>query len=482
MTEANTFTNLGRAFQEKVLVAMMQDQVWATHFIEVFDVDQCFEFAHLKLLSSLYIDHFLKRRVFPSRELLIDMVKDKLTNNNDTTLKEHIIAFIQRVDSNKDLGDLSWVKEKAFSFCRQQRMKKALLESIDLISSDQYDSVVNVIKGAISDGIPQSIGMYYTSGQDIDARYSKVDRNTVLTGIPEIDDRRILNGGLGAGELGVVCAPTSVGKSQLLVMLGANALRKKKNVVHYTLEMSERLVGVRYDSNICDISSTDCYQMKDSIKQWFETHEKDVGQLFIKEYPTRSITVNNIQMHLEKLAYDQFKPDLVIVDYASIMRSTEKHTEMRHGLSAIIQELRGLAQEHQVPVWTALQSNKEGARSDYIDVTNMAESYGQAAEADFVLGLQRKPEHKATGFGSLYIAKNRNGMDGLNFKIHLDTSKSKLRILSEEEASDFEKMSAPSPEQQAEEIRCKARSFATVLRDNKDLFKPVGGQHDYKRH
>jgi hypothetical protein len=99
----------------------------------------------------------------------------------------------------------------------------------------------------------------------------------------------------------------------------------------------------------------------------------------------------------------------------------------------VIQEIRKMAKELDVPVWTALQSNKEGAKSDIVDLTNLAESYGQAAEADFVLGLQRMSTQKATGFGTLFIAKNRFGIDGLQFKVHVDTARSKMRILSADE-------------------------------------------------
>ena len=97
-----------------------------------------------------------------------------------------------------------------------------------------------------------------------------------------------------------------------------------------------------------------------------------------------------------------------------------------------------MAKELDVPVWTALQSNKEGAKSDIVDLTNLAESYGQAAEADFVLGLQRMSTQKSTGFGTMFIAKNRFGIDGIPFKIHLDTARSKLRVLSDDEVGSMQ--------------------------------------------
>lgn len=221
--------------------------------------------------------------------------------------------------------------------------------------------------------------------------------------------------------------------SHLLTHFGAQALLAGKNVYHYTMELNERYVGIRYDSHLTGINSSDCSDAKESIKEYFETNKDNLGRLIIKEYPARSITCNTIKAHIEKMSYKGIKPDLILIDYAGIIRSTERYDLPRLEMQYVIQEIRKMAKELDVPVWTALQSNKEGAKSDIVDLTNLAESYGQAAEADFVLGLQRMSTQKATGLGTLFIAKNRFGIDGLQFKVHVDTARSKMRILSADE-------------------------------------------------
>lgn len=276
-----------------------------------------------------------------------------------------------------------------------------------------------------------SPGLDYNN--DIDARYSETYRNCVKTGIPELDDRKILNGGLGSGEIGIVVSATGVGKSHCLIHFGAQALLQGKNVFYYTMELNERYTGIRFDSHLTDIPSLECFDSKDLIKNWFDDHKDTLGRLIIKQYPARTITVNTMKAHIDKMSYKGIKPDLVVVDYAGIIRSTEKYELPRLEMQHVIQELRGFANDVQVPVWTALQSNKEGAKAEIVDTTNMAESYGQAGEADFVLGLQRLSTQKSTGLGNIFIAKNRFGIDGVQYKIHLDTGRSKLRILSQDE-------------------------------------------------
>lgn len=431
MSTAPLFNKLGTNFQAKVLQALLTDRSWSAQFIEVFNVDECLEPVYLKLIASKFINYYHSYKEFPTMDLLITIIKDDLSNNQDLVIREQCQAFLQKVIRNEDGNDLPWVKEKAFTFCRQQLLKKALSQSVDIILTDKYETVVDIMKNAIAAGVASTAGHDYNN--DIEARYSVTFRHAVKTGIPELDEKKIMGGGLGAGEIGIVCAPSGVGKSHLLTHFGAQALLAGKNVYHYTMELNERYVGIRYDSHLTGINSSDCSDAKESIKEYFETNKENLGRLIIKEYPARSITCNTIKAHIEKMSYKGVKPDLILIDYAGIIRSTERYELPRLEMQYVIQEIRKMAKELDVPIWTALQSNKEGAKSDIVDLTNLAESYGQAAEADFVLGLQRISTQKATGLGTLFIAKNRFGIDGLQFKVHVDTARSKMRILSADE-------------------------------------------------
>ena len=425
------FGNLGKSFQEKVLQALLTDRNWATQFIEVFSVDECLEPVYLKLIANKFINYYQAYKEFPTMELLITIIKDELSSNSDLVLREQCHGFLQKVIRSEEMNDLPWVKEKAFTFCRQQLLKKALSESVDIILTDKYETVVDIMKTAIAAGMASSPGHDYNN--DIDARYSVTFRHPIATGIAELDEKKVMAGGLGAGEIGIVCAPSGVGKSHLLTHFGAQALLKGKNVYHYTMELNERYVGIRYDSHLTEINSSDCIDAKDLIKNYFEANKEHLGRLIIKEYPARSITCNTIKAHIDKMSYKGVKPDLVLIDYAGIIRSTERYDLPRLEMQYVIQEIRKMAKELDCPVWTALQSNKDGAKSDIVDLTNLAESYGQAAEADFVIGLQRLSTQKATGLGTLFIAKNRFGIDGLQYKVHVDTTRSKLRGLSSDE-------------------------------------------------
>ena len=435
MTEDKRTFKYDLVFQEKILQAMLMDSQWAVQFAEVLDIDY-FQYAHLKLIANKYVNHHRRYREFPSMELLLSMIKDELRNAGDVTLREEVKGFLVRVELKKDLGDLSFVKEKSLEFCKKAALQEALMKSVDLVATQNYDQIVNVVREALAAGNEENKGLDLS--EDIEARYSQTYRKTIPTGVPELDQKMILNGGLGAGELGFVVAATGVGKTHCLIHFGAAAIKIGKNVVHYTFELNERMVGIRYDSHLTDIPSLECYDRQDEIQKYFKDNTGTLGRLIVKYFPTGQASCETLRAHIEKLHNKGFIPDMVVVDYAGIMRSTEKETDMlRLKLKQVCEDLRLFAGDTQLPVWTAIQSNREGSTADVIDLTNLAESYGQAHVADFVLGLSRQSAQKSTGFGNIFIAKNRAGVDGVKYHVHLDTSRSKLKVLTDEEAIRF---------------------------------------------
>ena len=251
------------------------------------------------------------------------------------------------------------------------------------------------------------------------------------TGLPRIDAPDILDGGLGRGEIGVVTANTGVGKSHYLVAMGANALRNGKSVLHYTFELTETAVGRRYDSNLTNIDINDLMTSKKRVLDFYE--KEDLGRLIIKEYPTGAASVITIRNHIEKLSLKGFKPSLIVIDYADIMKSTKSYDSLRHELKLVYEELRNLAMELNIPVWTASQANRESANSDIVGLENMSEAYGKAMVADVVISLSRKAMEKSTGHGRLYVAKNRAGKDGILFPMLINTAQSRITLLDESE-------------------------------------------------
>lgn len=425
MSEA-LFKTYGKHFQERIFQGLLTDHQWASQMSEVMRPDY-FDLKYLAFLSDRYFKHFQKYKCFPTMQLLVSIVKEDLTQGPDAILKDQIIDFLTRIRSNPDVGDLGYVKEKSLDFCKRQAFREALEKAVEMVATDKFESVVDLMKNAVSVGMPNTVGHDFF--EDAEARFVKINRNPCPTGLEVIDGKDILRGGLGRGELGVVVAPTGVGKSHWLVAMGAHALKIGKNVVHYTFELTETAVGLRYDSNLCGIPANDVPDMKEDVLKTYEG--MDLGRLIIKEYPTGAATVQTLRSHIEKLNLKGFVPSLIIIDYADIMRSSRTFDSLRHELKLVYEELRNLAMELNIPIWTASQSNREGSNADVVGLENMSEAYGKAMVADVVMSLSRKPSEKAEGSGRLFVAKNRAGRDGILFPIHIDTSQSRIKVLDE---------------------------------------------------
>ena len=436
-----SFGSYGKSFQEKVMQALLSDRPWAEQLMEVFDVSY-FELKYLQFLADRYFGHAKKYKVFPTLQLLVTIIRDELKTGTDVVLRDQIIDYLTRMRSNPDPGDLQYVKEKTLDFCRKQALKQALENAVDQIQAEKYEQIVEEIKKAVCVGTTPQLGHDFF--QDYESRFTRLQRNCVATGLDELDRKDILNGGLGAGEIGVIVAPTGVGKSHFLTFLGANALRAGIDVLHYTMELSESAVGRRYDSNLCDIDSNDVIDDKDNIINKYKSMK--LGRLMIKEFPTSTATIYTLRSHIERLDLKGFRPGLIIIDYADIMRSTRQYDSLRHELKLIYEELRGFAGEKLIPIWTASQSNKEGANAEVVDLGNMSEAYGKAMVADVVISVSRKAHEKSGGWGRLFIAKNRAGRDGIVYPVKIDTAKSKFEIAGrasspEETVRDDEKVS-----------------------------------------
>lgn len=424
MNHESYFSKYGKDFQEKIFQALLSDHRWSAQMIEVMTHEH-FELKYLQYLCDRFFGFYIKYKNFPTLSLLVSMIRDELSQGNDVILRDQVIEYLTRVKTSPSLGDLDYVREKTLDFCKKQVLQQALEDSVKAISEENYEAVVNIMKDAVCKGTGSSIGHDFFV--DHEARFAKISRVCCPTGLAHLDSKDVMNGGLSRGEIGVVVAPTGVGKSHWLVAMGAEALRRGKNVLHYTFELSETAVGIRYDSNLCDIPSSDIIDSKEVVLKKYE--DADYGRLIIKQYPTGAASIVTLRNHIEKLSMKDFAPSLIIIDYADIMRSTRTYDSLRHELKLVYEELRNLAMELNIPVWTASQANREASNASVVGLENMSEAYGKAMVADVVLSISRKPEEKATGCGRLFVAKNRAGKDGVLFPIKIDTSRSAITII-----------------------------------------------------
>ena len=152
------------------------------------------------------------------------------------------------------------------------------------------------------------------------------------------------------------------------------------------------------------------------------------GKLIIKYYPTRSASVNTLAAHLKQMEIQEIKPDVVIVDYADILKPTTFYKEKRHATGETYENLRGMAGEFDVPIWTASQANRSSLEEEVIDASKVSEDYSKVMTADFVMSVSRKVEDKIANTGRVHVIKNRFGVDGITFPANINTNTGRIEV------------------------------------------------------
>ena len=449
MTEKASFSNYGKDFQEKLVYLIMTERPFCDQIGEVLDVS-FLELKYLQVLTSKIYEYKSKYTTHPSLKVLGSIIKSEVSPEDDA-VKEQVIDYFKRSITDVEmLRDSDYIKETSLDFCKKQKLKEAMMKSVKLLNNSSFDEISTVINDAIKLGADGNYGYDYK--KDFEERYMLKARNPVTTGWEKID--AICKGGLGSGELGVVIAPTGAGKSMVLVHLGAQAVKAGLNVVHYTLELSHTTIGQRYDSCLTGVHLKDLFSLKEQI---YEKVKDIEGNVIIKEYPTKSANTNTIRAHLDKLKQQGIPIDMIIVDYGDLLKplTAPRGSEKRHDLESIYEELRATAQIYECPLWTASQTNRSGLNAELITMEAVSESFNKCFVADFIFSLSRTITDKAKNRGKIFVAKNRNGKDGVPYPIKMDTSNIKLEVLE----SELEESEKPDAKKQKEKINQYYKEF-----------------------
>jgi|TARA_Y100001938_G_scaffold106965_1_gene146065 replicative DNA helicase len=414
MSDKSTLSQFGHVFQAKIISSLLSDKKFIQTICDILEPEY-FDSDANKWIAKEIRDYFFEYKTSPTLEVM----KVKIDEMENEVLQVSVVENLKESWRNVNSTDLQFVQEQTLEFCRNQVMKNAIMDSVDLIEVGQYDQIKKLVDEAMKAGSDRDLGHDYIEG--IEERLTKSTRETVKTGWDPIDE--VMDGGLGGGELGVVVAPAGIGKTWCLQSMGASAVKNGLNVVHYTLELNQNYVGLRYDTVFSGVTTADIKYYQDDVKKKIDQLK---GTLLIKYFPTKSATVQTLAAHLSQIEIQGTKPDLVLVDYADILKGMG--SEKRHVLENIYEDLRGLAGEIECPIWTASQANRSSLEEDVIDATKVAEAYSKVMIADFVVSVSRKVEDKIANTSRFHVIKNRFGIDGITFPSSMNTNIGKIEI------------------------------------------------------
>lgn len=415
MTTLSKLSQYGPTFQIKVIGSLLTDRDFLITISESLS-DEYFENTSHQWIIKEILKYFNKYHTVPS----MDALKVEIQKIENEVLKIAIKEQLSQAYKESEQTDAQYIKDEFLGFCRNQQMKKAIITSADLLATNDFESIRQIIHNALKIGDVRSIGHEYE--KDIETRYREDNRAPIP--FPWDVFNNITQGGYGKGELVILFGNPGGGKSWGAVAMAAHAAKLGYNVLYYTLELSETYVARRMDANLLNIPVDQIIKHREEVEK---LTEELPGKIRIKEFPSGKTTLDNIEQHIEQLKtqYD-FNPDVIFIDYIDLLKNSAR--DRLEGTEDIYTSVRGLARELGLPIVTPSQANRSGAKSDIIEGDNIAGSYSKLMIGDIVLSLARNRKDKLEGTGRWHVMKNRLGSDGMTFGSRIDTSTGYIEI------------------------------------------------------
>jgi len=385
-----------------------------------------------KILFSVIREFITEYNNIPTK----DIIKISFGDRNDITEDEYkdSIEFIDTLESKEDNFD--WLIDQTEKFCKDKAVYNAIMESIHIIdgkSANTENVIPEILSDALSVSFDEHIGHDYI--KDSDDRYDFYHR--IESRIPfDLEFFNIItNGGTPQKTLNVVLAGTGVGKSLFMCHHAANCLTQNKNVLYITLEMAEERIAERIDANIMDITMDELKELPKEMynKKLNRATSKISGKLIVKEYPTATANANHFKILIDELKMKKkFIPDIIFIDYLNICSSSRLRTggnvNSYQYIKSIAEELRGLAVEYSVPVFTATQTNRQGFSNSDVGLEDTSESFGLPATADFMFAIISTEELEEQGQVLVKQLKNRYNDAFSNKKFVVGITRAKMKL------------------------------------------------------
>ena len=372
-----------------------------------------------------------------------DAILIELNSRRDINEEElqHIKDYVVSVENTE--SDDQWLLETTEKFCKDRAVHNAVLAGIKILDNKDKtqtpEAIPHILSEALSVSFDKSVGHDYI--EDAESRFKFYHTKEKRYQFDLDYMNRITKGGVPSKTLNIALAGTGVGKSLFMCHVAASYLLQGLNVLYITLEMAEERIAERIDANLLDVTMEDLHDMPQSLYDGKikKLREKTQGRLIIKEYPTASAHSGHFKSLINELALKKsFKPDVIFIDYLNICSSARfkgGNISSYFYIKAIAEELRGLAVEANVPIFSATQTTRTGFVSTDLGLEDTSESFGLPATADFMFALMSNEELEKLGQMKVKQLKNRYNDPSVNRAFIIGVDRSKMRLYDVQQSS-----------------------------------------------
>ena len=431
-TNNQSFNFLGQSFQLKLLSQLFSDRKFSERIINVIQT-KYFDNMNYRQIVVFIKDYYEKYENIPTYDNIIQTISIEV---KDDIQKEYLHSLVKEI-KKQTLEDSKYIQDISLKFCKQQSLKKALQYCNKVLEKgefENYDKLEEKLRETLNIGEENDDGIDVMSG--LDDVLSEDYRHPIPTGISGID--KTIGGGLSKGELGVILAPTGVGKTTMLTKISNTGKNLGYNVLQIIFEDTDVEIRRKHISCWTGIELSELSKNKEKIiKKLSELKNEDnfnKGRLFIRRFPSDATTINMIKNFVKRQISIGFKPDIIVLDYLDCVIPNRKIEDINAGEGSVIRSFESMLFEFNMAGWVALQGNRGSLSADIVQLDKMGGSIKRAQVGHLVISIAKSLQQKELGLATIAILKSRFGRDGVvfenctfdNSRVHIDTNKKNI--------------------------------------------------------
>jgi replicative DNA helicase len=411
MSITKKFDYLGTTFQQQLLNQIIVDKDFSRSIIDVIETDY-FDNKYFKIITQMIKEYYLKYEHTPNFETLKQLTKSEIQQEMASKIIIDTLTKIKDVS----IEGAEFVQEKAMKFCKQQELQKVMHTAQKIIDDgefENYDTLERLVREALQVGEREDnmSDVFYNLDEVLNEDY----RHPVPMGIPGID--RLLKGGLAKGEIGVVLAPTGVGKSTLLTKIANHAFNIGKNVLQVFFEDNPKIIQRKHITLWTKIHPDDLSERKGEVMvKVQEVRDTMENKLILKKLPSDTVTMGQIKNQVRKMIADGVNIDVILLDYIDCVVPERNLGDEWKSEGSVMRAFEAMCHELDIVGWTATQGNRSSISSDVVTTDQMGGSIKKAQVGHVIISVAKSLQQKEMKLATIAITKSRIGDDGIVFE------------------------------------------------------------------
>ena len=411
MKNDKNFDYLGQTFQIQLLNQIIVDKEFAHSILDVIETNY-FENKYFKIIIQMIIEYYKKYEHTPSFDTLEQITKSELQQELASKI---VMDTIKKIKDAPFEGH-AFVQEKALKFCKQQELQKVMTKAQKIIDGgefESYDTLEQMVREALQVGERDSgtEDVFHNLDDVLNDDY----RHPIPMGIPGID--RLLKGGLAKGEIGVILAPTGVGKTSMTTKIANHAFNMGFNVLQIFFEDNPKIIQRKHFTLWTGIKPDELSLKKDEVMERVADVQNTMkNKLILKKLPSDSLTMLQIKNQIRKMIADGLNLDLIILDYIDCVMPEKSLGDEWKSEGSVMRAFEAMCHELNIAGWTATQGNRSSISSEVVTTDQMGGSIKKAQVGHVIISIAKTLQQKEMKLATIAITKSRIGSDGIVFE------------------------------------------------------------------